>query len=363
MIRKPEKVIPAGSACLVYDKNDDFVGTGFYNPRTDLALRMLGRERIDDPERELAVRLEQAIDYREKDLQLPKVTNGYRIIHGEADGFPGLLLDRLGDAVVGQLFSLCMESRMEDLGHLLRHHYSNCRLILTVDDIARKREGMRNLPPPASFMTEVREHGIRYRVEPGHGHKTGFFADQRDNRQRVRSLAKGRRVLDLCCNSGGFGLNAVKGGARSVLCADLDEAAIEQVNTNAKLNGMKLQAEHADAFDLLRDLRVGQYDLMILDPPKWARGKKEIGQGLRRYKDFNKLAFAKLEPGALCVTCSCSGAISEDMFLSTLREAAAMAGRDFRIRYLGGPGLDHPVALEVPETRYLKVLVLEVTRA
>jgi len=176
----------------------------------------------------------------------------------------------------------------------------------------------------------------------------------------VRKLAKGRRVLDLCCHSGGFAMNALRGGARKVLAVDLDEVAVAQAKANSRRNKLPCHFEHGDAFEFLRASKPGTFDFLILDPPRWAANKDQADAALHRYRDLNALAFAKAQAGSLILTCSCSGPISEDRFLSILRQAATEAGRDLRIRFLGGAGPDHPVALECPETRYLKVVLLQV---
>ncbi|MHC5065303.1 MAG: class I SAM-dependent rRNA methyltransferase [Planctomycetota bacterium] len=253
-----------------------------------------------------------------------------------------------------------MQQRLEALGEFLLERYPGSRLVLTVDETARKLEAMQKAPPPEERSEVIREHGINYEVRPGLGHKTGFFADQRDHRLMIAGLAKSRRVLDLCCNSGGFALNAAKAGAKSVLAIDLDERSVDQVRANLKRNRLKGEVLHGDAFEYLRGCKTGKFDLLILDPPRWAAHKGEVEQASRRYRDLNQLAFAASEPGTLILSCSCSGPLSEDRFLSILRQAAARAGRNLRIRYLGGAAPDHPVALECPETRYLKVLLLEV---
>ncbi|MEC7583799.1 MAG: class I SAM-dependent rRNA methyltransferase [Planctomycetota bacterium] len=360
MIRKPAERIAAGSVVHVVDRQGRPVGSGFYNPRTELALRMFSDARISDPARHFTATLQAAVALREELLSLPEHTDAYRVVHSEADGLPGFILDRLGPVYVGQIHCLGMLQQIEPLGEWLRARDPNCRLMLLQDKESSSREGMERLPMAAPQPVEVREHGILYGVEAGGGHKTGFFADQRDNRLLVRQLAQQRTVLDLCCNGGGFALNAAAGGARRVLAADLDEHMVAATADNAKRNDLRIQAEHADAFDLLRDVDAGAYDLMILDPPKWVRSKNELETGISRYRDLNRLAFAKVRPGGLVVTCSCSGSVSEDHFLRMLREAAAQANRDVRILSLRGAAPDHPVALECPETRYLKVVVMQV---
>ncbi len=363
MITRPERVVPAGSFVRVVDRDGRMVGVGFYNPRTDLALRMLGREgdanASDDADSMLAALLDSALALRDDVLQLPRVTDGYRLVHAEGDGFPGLVLDKLGDAIVAQVFALGVQKRIERIGERLLARWPKARLVLTLDATAKEREGLEPVPPPGRVEVDVVEHGVRYAVRAGHGHKTGFFADQRDSRQLVRRLSKGRKVLDLCCNAGGFAINAVRGGAREVVAIDLDEDSVARTRENAARNDAKLEVRHGDAFDALRELPPGAFDLLVLDPPKWANGKDEVEAGVRRYFDLNRLAFQRAGRGALVLTCSCSGAVSESRFLAVLRDAATEAGRDVRLLEVRGAGPDHPIALECQETRYLKAVLLE----
>ncbi|HEX5054051.1 MAG TPA: class I SAM-dependent methyltransferase [Planctomycetota bacterium] len=360
MITRPEPPLRAGSACKVRDREGNLVGTGFYNARAELALRMFSDEVVDDLRAHFVQALRAAVALREQVLDLPRTTDAYRLVHAEADGFPGLVLDKLGTAFVAQVASLGMLQQMEPLGEWLLEKYPGSQLALLQDKDWSEREGMEKLPRPPAIATTVREHGLRYAVHAGTGHKTGFFADQRDNRWLVRQLAKGRSVLDLCCNSGGFAMNAAAGGAARVLAADLDEAMVAQTQHNAAANELDVSAVHGDAFDLLREAQQGAHDLIVLDPPKWVHHKDELEKGLQRYADLNRLGMLKVDRGGLVVTCSCSGSVGEDAFLRMLRDAAAAARRDVRVLVLRGAGADHPVAIECPETRYLKVAVLQV---
>jgi 23S rRNA (cytosine1962-C5)-methyltransferase len=360
MIQKPEAPLPAGTPALVRDRDGKLVGTGFYNPRAELALRLFAGEAVGDVRAHFVQALRLAVQLREESLNLPKHTDAYRLVHAEGDGFPGLVLDKLGDAFVAQVASLGMLQQMEPLGEWLLQRYPHGKLVLLQDKDWAEREGMEKLPRAQPIATTVREHGLFYAVHAGTGHKTGFFADQRDNRWLVRNLAKGRAVLDLCCNSGGFALNAAAGGAAKVVAADLDEAMVAQTKHNAAANKLPVTALHGDAFDLLRDAETGAHDLVVLDPPKWVHHKEELEAGLQRYFDLNRLGLEKVARGGLVVTCSCSGSVSEDQFLRMLRDAAAAARRDVRVLTVRGAGADHPVALECPETRYLKVAVLQV---
>lgn len=360
MIQKPKEQLPAGGAVKVRDREGRLVGSGFYNPRAELALRMFSDGEVRDVHGHFVEALDHAIRLREETLQVTRVTDAYRLVHAEADGFPGLVVDKLGGAIVAQVASLGMQQQLEPLGESLLRHYPKTRLVLLQDKAWTEREGMERLPRPQPVETTVREHGIRYQVHAGTGHKTGFFADQRDNRLTVRMLARNRDVLDLCCNSGGFAMNAVKGGAVRVLAGDLDEAMVEQTTTNARANDLKLDCVHGDAFDMLREAKPGRHDLIVLDPPKWVANKNEIDQGIERYADLNRLGIEKVARGGIVVTCSCSGSVSEERFTRMLRDAAAAARRDVRVTALRSAGGDHPFALECPETRYLKVAFLQV---
>lgn len=361
MVRKPARPLPAGGPVRVVDRDGQFIGVGFFNARTELALRIVTHEDVPDFAAWLGACLDDAIALREDTLGLPRLTDAYRLVHAEGDGFPGLILDRLGDALVAQVATRGVMLQIEALGERLRARYPKLRLVLTADKEASKREGFDMPPPVRPQATVLHEHGLRYEVEPGLGHKTGFFADQRDNRLLLRGLARGRNVLDLCCHTGGFAANAAKGGARKVVAIDLDEDAVAATQATAARNGLRLEVRHEDAFTTLRQTTFGAYDLVILDPPKWVDGKGGLDAGLPRYMDFNRLAFEKLARGALLVTCSCSGAVSAERFEAVVRQAAADAGRDARILYRLGAGPDHPIALECPETGYLKVLVLQVS--
>ena len=360
MIRKPERSLRRGEPVFVRDRDGKPVGVGFYNSRSELALRMLSRHPVDDIPKLLRARLDEACDLRERVLNLPATTDGYRLVHAEGDGLPGLVLDRLGDTIVAQIFAQCAMEHIETIGERLLERYPGCRLVLTLDKESASREGIDPLPPPRARSTTVTEHAILYQVQPGTGHKTGFFADQRDNRLRVSQLSAGRRVLDLCCNSGGFAMAAHRGGATDVVAVDLDEKTVAQARANAECNQMRIRVEQGDAFATLRNTEPGRHDMIVLDPPKWALGKAALDEALVKYADLNHLALTKLARGGILVTCSCSGILSESRFHAVLAQAAAKAGRDARILHAGGAGPDHPIALECPETRYLKAVFLEI---
>lgn len=358
-VQKPERPIPAGSLVWVLDKNGRGIGSGFYNPRSQIALRMLHRGKRQVDRSYVLELLEGAIRYREETLGLGEHENAYRLVHAEGDGIPGLILDRLGQHMIAQVFALGIEASIEAIGEALLARYPGCKLVLRVDADARRLEGIQLDETGQLPAAELNEDGLRYRFTPGAGHKTGFFCDQRETRRRLGDFARGRNVLDLCCNSGGFAMHAARAGARQVLAVDLDEDAVKLARANLRKNSLRASVEHGDGFDLLRD-RGKDFDLIVLDPPKWIHGEHDYESGLRRYSDFNRLAFEALEPGGMLLTCSCSGSLSEDRFLAMLRDAAARAGKDARVVEIRGAAPDHPVALECPETRYLKAAFVAV---
>ena len=256
MVRKPPQPIPAGSVVHVVDRQGKPVGSGFYNPRTELALRMFSDAAITDHAAHFTAALRTAVALREDLLGLPEQTDAYRVAHSDADGLPGFILDRLGPVYVGQVHSLGMLQQIEPLGEWLLARDPSCRLLLLQDKEALVREGMERLPEAPPIAVEVREHGLVYGVEAGGAHKTGFFADQRENRALVRRLAHRRSVLDLCCNSGGFALNAAAGGARHVLALDLDEAMVAATVANARWIARRcgICHEHQLLLECTRDL-------------------------------------------------------------------------------------------------------------
>ena len=208
------------------------------------------------------------------------------------------------------------------------------------------------------------EHGVRFKVRFDAGHKTGFFCDQRDNRRKLAEMTAGADVLDMCCNTGGFGLYAqVKGGAAEVTGVDLDEDAIDQARDNANLNSVRIKLVHADAFPYLRQMQTNNrsFDVVVLDPPKLVFGRADSDEGRRKYVDLNRLAMTAVKPGGLLVSCSCSGAVSSDEFVGLVTGAARGVGRRIQFVDRTVAAGDHPVRPESPEAEYLKVMWMRIT--
>jgi 23S rRNA (cytosine1962-C5)-methyltransferase len=244
----------------------------------------------------------------------------------------------------------------------LRAQFPGCRFHAFADEHVQKQESFdyRGSEPAAPSI--ITEHGIRFRADPAGAHKTGFFADQRDNREWLSRLVAGQRVLDLCCNTGGFGVYAAVRGASEVVGIDIDEDVLAIAKGNAKLNNAHVKFVQADIFPWLRDAgaRGDLFDVVILDPAKMTRDREQVIPALKKYLDMNKLALGVVKPGGLFATFSCTGLVSEDEFLGMLRRAAFYAGRTVQVLKISGAGPDHPFLADVQESRYLKAVFCRV---
>jgi 23S rRNA (cytosine1962-C5)-methyltransferase len=312
--------------------------------------------RSESPEDDfIAARLRAAAAFRQETLALQRVTETYRVCHAEGDGLSGLIVDRYADVLAVELFSRGFFILLDRVRAVLTEIFPGARIHVRADEEIQRLEGFRlpAEPPPQGVV--VKEHEISYRVDFERGHKTGFFCDQRENRLRVRELAGGRDTLDLCSYTGGFALNAFRGGAKKVIGVDLDEDAIETARQNARLNRAGIEFLHADLFNYLKQTRE-RFDLVVLDPPKMARDREELPRARRAYRDMNALALGVLRPGGIVVSSSCSGLVGEEEFLMLLRDAARAAGRELATFRIAGAGPDHPISSMYPEGRYLKVV-------
>jgi len=312
-------------------------------------------------------RIRQAIALRDA-LPAAKHTNALRLVHGESDGLPGVIVDRYADVLVTQILSAGAERWREAILDALAEA-TGCEAVFERSDAeVRKLEG---LEARTGFVRGNRqanrcpivEHGLHFRVDVEQGQKTGFFLDQRENRQRVRGLAEGREVLDAFCYTGGFSLAALAGGARHVTAVESSAPALEVARENLAANSMdhsRVSLQQADVFAFQRQLRDEgrSFDLVVLDPPKFAPSAAQAKNAARAYKDINLLALKLLRPGGLLATFSCSGGVSAELFQSIVAGAAVDAGVDAKILGRFGAAADHPVALNFPEGDYLKGLLL-----
>lgn len=360
----------SGETVRVLDTRGQELGLAAYSPASQIRARMWtwdADEAIDQAF--LRKRLESALQMRRR-LGQEHPGAALRWVHGESDGLPGLVVDRYADFLVMQVLSAGIEHWREPLAGLLQE-LTGARGIYERSDVdVRKLEGLAErtgvlLGDEPPDRVEIAEDGLHYLVDVHGGHKTGFYLDQRSNRHQVRKLARDKDVLDCFCYTGGFTLNALAGGAKSVLAVDSSAEALAQAQEQAALNGLadsRARWQAGDVFRVLRLLRdQGQmFDLIVLDPPKFAPTSLQVERAARGYKDINLLAFKLLRPGGLLATFSCSGGVSAELFQKIVAGAALDAGVDGRIvRHLHASG-DHPVGIHFPEGEYLKGLVIEV---
>lgn len=350
-----------GDVVRVLDRRGAFIGMAFYNPKSEITLRIAERNEIPIDASWFRRRIENAVSYR-KSLDID--ADACRLLHAEADGIPGLVVDRYGDHLVVQVGSAAVERRLDQVLAALQDMLSPSGILLRGDSAARKREGLdtgvRALSGDVPESVVVREGPVRYRAHLRAGQKTGSFLDQRENHLAAGRLARGR-VLDVFSFAGGFALHAA-GNAEDVEAVDSSGPALEAARENAGLNGIEnITFTRMDAFDLLRERSdAGEtYDTVILDPPAFAKARRELPKARRAYKEINLRAMKLLAPGGVLVTCSCSYHLSREVMEETLRSAAADAGATMRVREWRGQASDHPEVLTVPETSYLKCAILE----
>ena len=350
-----------GDLVRVVDREGLPVGYGLWNSRSQIALRLIAPPGESPPGPGFwAARLDRAIALRRDILKLDADINAYRVVHAEGDGLSGLIVDRFDDVLSVEIFSLGMYQRIGPILEILSSKLGTKHARVRVDERIALAEDFTGRPistPDIPARVTIREHGVRYRVHFEGAHKTGFFCDQRDNRRNLAAFCADRSVLDVCCYTGGFGINAlVKGQAREVTCVDLDEKAIALARENANLNQVRPTFVHADAFPYMRQMGLNgrEFGAIVLDPPKLIPGRLDISAGKRKYFDLNVLAMKLVEPGGLLLTCSCSGLLPPEEFVILLRAAARQAGRSAQVLAVNGAAPDHPVGLEALEGAYLK---------
>ena len=358
----------SGETVEVKSSTGEMLALAAYSPQSQIRARAWGfGASLQVDAAYLHGRVSAALAMRQR-CGLSRHTNAMRLVHGESDGLPGLIVDRYADVLVAQFLAAGVERWREEILDALAE-LTGCEAIYERSDAdVRTLEG---LAPRTGFARGNRdasrcpiiEHGLNFRVDVGQGQKTGFFLDQRANRQRVRTLAQGRSVLDCFCYTGGFAVAALAGGAKQVLAVDSSAPALDVARENLAANPLdasRMEFAQADVFAYQRTLRDrgAGFDLVVLDPPKFAPTAAQAKNAARAYKDINLLACKLLAPGGLLATFSCSGGVSAELFQSIVAGAALDAGIDARIIERFGPDADHPVALNFPEGDYLKGLLI-----
>lgn len=362
-----------GAVVDIVNQRGRYVATGFINRNSKIRLRILTRNANEIPDSAFwGRRLRRAVDYRK--TVMGDQFDCCRLIFGEADGFPGLTVDRFGSVLVVQILSLGVERVKSDiLGQLVEILRSMGEVITGVyernDVSVRGLEGMEQnkgwlmLDGCTSGSTDVIicENGIKYHVDIENGQKTGFFLDQKFNRMAIRDIAKGRNVLDCFTHTGSFALNAAMGGAKHVTAVDISDEALDTARANAKLNGLDNIVDFtcANVFDMLPTLKKGEYDFIILDPPAFTKSRSTIQNALKGYKEINLRALKLLNGGGYFATCSCSHFITDAMFCKMIASAAADAGVSLRQIEGRQQAMDHPFLWNAPETAYLKFYIFQ----
>ncbi len=358
-----------GETVRVVDSRGQFLGLGAYSPASQIRVRVWSWDPDDSiGEAFLQTHLDRALQLRQ--AMLPGLhTNALRLVHAESDGLPGLIVDRYNRGLVVQFLSSGAERWRATLLGLMQTWSGVDWIYERSDAEVRQLEGLpeRTGPllgePPDRLVIE--ENSLKFWVDLGAGHKTGFYLDQRANRARVGELAAGRDVLDCFCYTGGFSAYALQGGAKRVLAVDASTEALALARENIALNGLpagQIEWQPGDVFQVLRQLRDRDrsFDLVVLDPPKFAPTAAQVKRAARGYKDINLLAFKLLRPGGILATFSCSGGIDADLFQKIVAGAALDAGVEARMVARLSQGPDHPVALNFPEGAYLKGLIATV---
>ena len=367
-----------GQLVDVISRRGSWLGCGFFNSRSRIRVRVLSRNPNDRFDRAFwRRRIQYAWDYR-KTVMGPEDSRCCRVIFGEADGFPGLTVDRFESVLVAQVLCLGMELIKEELFSLLlevlRSDGQDVVGVYERNDVAiRDLEGMEQgkgwhpvdgEKAPDFTAVDIEENGIRYTVDFENGQKTGFFLDQKYNRQAVAKLARGRTVLDCFTHTGSFALNAARGGAKHVTAVDVSEFAVACARENARRNGLSdvMECVAANVFDLLPQLeqQPKRYDFIILDPPAFTKSRKTTQRAMTGYKEINYRAIRLLPRGGYLATCSCSHFATEELFLKMLRSAAKDAGVQLRQIEARQQCCDHPILWGVEETNYLKFYLFQV---
>jgi 23S rRNA (cytosine1962-C5)-methyltransferase len=358
------KALTPGSLVRLVSHDGRAIGTAMFNPRPLIAARLLSRDADASVDRGfLAARLEPALALRTRLFDAPF----YRLVHAEADALPGTIIDRFGDALVLQVNTAGMERLLPELLAALETVLHPSTILLRNDGAMRALEGLdayvRFAKGGVEGPLELVENGVRFLADLGEGQKTGWFFDQRDNRAAVARLAAGARLLDVYCYTGGFAVQAAVAGAKEVLAIDRSDAALALAARSAELNGVadRCRFERGDAFQTLEALgtRGERFDIVVADPPAFVKSKKDLNQAARGYRKLARLAAALVRAKGFLFVASCSYHMAPDHFALEVARGLVDAGREGRIIRSAGAGADHPVHPALPETAYLKGLLLQ----
>jgi len=356
------KALPPGGIVRVVDAGGEKLGVGSFNPHSLIAVRMLSRdpEQVIDKEF-IAGLLKRALELRSRLYDAPC----YRLIHAEADGLPGLVIDRFFDSVTIEANTAGMELLLPEILAALDQVIEPNNVLIKNDSPVRKHEGLelydRIAKGELAEPIELVENGVRFLADLATGQKTGWFYDQRDNRRAVAQLSKGLEIIDFYSYAGGFALQAAKAGAARVIAVDRSEASLALASRSAELNGLTLETARADAFaEMERLTAAGQrFGMVVADPPAFVKSKKDLAAGAKGYRKMTRLAAALVAPNGFLLVASCSHHMSAENFAEEVRHGLSNAGRSGRILRVSGAGADHPLHPSLPESAYLKALLLQ----
>ncbi|ELR67687.1 methyltransferase RlmI [Photobacterium marinum] len=353
-----------GETVDIFDHKGEWLARGAYSPQSQIRVRVWTFNKKEAVDVDFFVnRLKTAQGLRDILAERDGLT-GYRLIAAESDGLPGITIDRYQNFLVCQLLSAGAEAQKDALVEALKTCYPECSIYERSDVSVRKKEGLKQRTgvlhgeEPPKFVT-IEENGVKINVDIVGGHKTGFYLDQRDSRQGAVKYVNGKRVLNCFCYTGGFGLYALKGGASEVVNVDVSQPALDTARMNAEMNDLPVenaQFLNADVFKLLRDYRERgeKFDVVIMDPPKFAESKSQLVGACRGYKDINMLAMQILNPGGTLLTYSCSGLMDNNLFQKIIADAALDAHREVQFIERFSQAADHPLDSAYPEGFYLK---------
>jgi len=358
------KALPPGSAVRFLDASGTSLGTGFFNPHSLIAGRLISRDGVPIGRDLLEARFTQALALRDYLFSTPY----YRLAHAEADGLPGLIVDRYGEYLVIEANTAGMNQMLDDVISIAQSVLAPKGIFLKSDGPARRQEGLESESrwigdEQPSGPLQVVEGGVTFLADPDNGQKTGWFFDQAANRALVARYATGKSVLDLYCYLGGFALQAAAAGAVSVTAIDRSEGAIELATKSATLNGLaeRCSFRRAKAFDEMERLASEEqhFDIVVVDPPAFVKSRRDLKVGARGYRKMVRLAAPLVAQGGLLFVASCSHHVDATLFAEQVSRGLNYTGRQGRILYSGGAGPDHPVHPHLPESAYLKYQLLQ----
>jgi 23S rRNA (cytosine1962-C5)-methyltransferase len=363
--RTPLQSFAPGALCRIVSERDKFLGYAYVNPHSLICARILGRDPEYVPGKSLIVhRLQVAHSLRRSLYERPF----YRLAYGESDALPGLVLDRFGEVVVGQIATAGMEAMRADVEAAVRKAIAPAAMLWKNDAGVRELEGLPSYVEAAfgdvPESVEVEEGGVTFRIPLGGGQKTGWFFDQAANRLALRKYVGGARVLDVFSYLGAWGLGALRAGATEVTCVDSSASALEGLQAAAAANGLKAATLRGDAFDVLETLHAERrrFDVVVIDPPAFIKRKKDIPKGEAAYRRLNQLAIQLLDRDGILVSCSCSYHLEPQQLLAGIQRGARHLDRFAQIVEVGGQAPDHPIHPAIPETRYLKAYFCRIVR-